>query len=120
METKGMDLSELNERVSSIVVEINKIKEHYHQKIKPYEEKIESLNEEYLDGLLRDSDGNVIKKGMKIFDAKGNTYIVLRRYQQHLFNYLGNAQLEVLKSGNKRSINISYRELVDYKISKTE
>lgn len=111
-----MELDVLNEQVDVIMEEVSEIKKRHNEELKPYGDKIEALNELFLDGKLFDINGTVVKKGMIIKDSNGSNYTVLRRYQQRLWRFLGNAQVEILKVGGKRSINISASELKEYKI----
>lgn len=111
-----MELDVLNEQVDVIMEEVSEIKKRHNDELKPYGDKIEALNELFLDGKLFDTNGTVVKKGMIIRDSKGYNYTVLRRYQQRLWRFLGNAQVEILKVGGKRSINISTSELKGYKV----
>lgn len=111
-----MELDVLNKRVEAIMEEVSEIKKRHNNELKPYDDKIEALNELFLDGKLFDINGTVVKNGMVISDSKGSNYKVLRRYQQRLWRFLGNAQIEVLKVGGEKSINISASELKEYKI----
>lgn len=111
-----MELDVLNEKVDVIMEEVSEIKKRHNDELKPYGDKIETLNELFLDGKLFDANGIVVQKGMIIRDSKGSNYTVLRRYQQRLWRFLGNAQVDILKDGGKRSINVSARELKEYKI----
>ena len=111
-----MEKKELNEKAHCIVVEIDKIKEVHTAELKPYRDKLDELNESFLDGKLLDKNGDVVKVGMLIQDSKNKEFKVLRRFQQCFFEFMGNAQVEVLKIGGKRSVNVHYRDLAEYTI----
>ena len=91
-----MELEILNQKVIEVIANIDTIKARHEIELKPYRDKIEALNEEFLNSKLIDMKGAIIRAGMIIKDDKGVEYKVLRRYQQKLFGFLGNAQLEVL------------------------
>lgn len=111
-----MELKELNERAASIMKEVSEIKERHNAELKPHYDDIESLNSLFCDSKLLDSNGNTVKAGMILRDKKGTYFTVLRRYQQCFCEFLGNVQVEILKTGGKRSINVHYSELTDYTI----
>lgn len=111
-----MELTELNKQAASIMKEVEEIKSRHNVELKPYYNKIESLNSLFCDSKLLDSNGNIVKEGMILRDKKGDNFTVLRRYQQCFCEFLGNVQVEILKTGGRRSINVHYRELADYTI----
>lgn len=109
-----MTIDELNREASEIYAEINELEKRFYTDKKPHEDKIEALNEQYLDERLKDVNGDTIKVGMVIVDKQNKHYSVTRRHQQCLFQFLGNAQVKALPNGKKKEISIGYRELADY------
>lgn len=111
-----MTIDELNSKASEIYGEINELEKRFYADKKPFKDKIEALNEQYLDERLKDSSGETIKVGMVIVNKQNKHYSVTRRYQQCLFQFLGNAQVGALPEGKKKEISLSYTELADYTI----
>lgn len=113
-----MTIDELNCKASEIYSEITKIEERFYADKKPFTDKIDALNEQYLDDMLKDSNGETIKVGMVIADPQNKQYNVTRRYQQCLFQFLGNAQVETIPDGKKKKVSLGYSELTNYTIVK--
>lgn len=86
-----ISLAPYNNKLQEIKDEIKNISE-------PFYDKIEKLEQEYLDKYLVDCNGRTIKEGDVIINNKiGIMYKVVRRFQQILFQYLGNPRVLVLK-----------------------
>lgn len=111
-----MTIDELNCEVSEIYADINELEKRFYADKEPFTDKIEALNEQYLDERLKDSSGETIKVGMVIVDKQNKHYSVTRRHQQYFFQFLGNAQVKALQNGKKKEISIGYRDLTDYTI----
>lgn len=113
--SKIADAEKLTEDVRLIHSKINQIEEEYKKKISPFKEEIERLEQSFLDKYLIDSTGKSIKKGMTI-EKDGKKYKVLNRYQQCIFQYLGNARVSALPEGKKRTVEIFPDDLCEYTI----
>lgn len=109
------DAEKLTEDVRSIHSKINQIEEEYKKKIAPFKKEIERLEQSFLDKYLIDSTGKPVKKGMTI-EKEGKKYKVLDRYQQCIFQYLGNVRVSALPEGKKRTVDISPDDLCEYTI----
>lgn len=65
---------------------------------KPYKEKIKEKEEDFLDRFLIDRNGKTVRPGDIIINNEtGDTYKVIKRFQQVLMRYLGNPRVVVLK-----------------------
>lgn len=65
---------------------------------KPYKEKITEKEEDFLDRFLIDRNGKTVRPGDIIINNEtGDTYKVIKRFQQVLMRYLGNPRVVVLK-----------------------
>lgn len=109
------DAEKLTEDVCLIRSEIKVFEDEHNKRIAPLKDEIEKLEQSFLDKYLIDSTGKPVKKGMTI-EKDGKKYYVLNRYQQCLFQYLGNARVSVLPEGKKRTVDISADELSEYTI----
>ena len=113
-----MDIDELNKKVQAIMSEVDKIKKAHEVELEPFHDKVKDLNELFLDGKLLDKNGETVKVGASLIDSKGRVFKVLYRYQQCVFNFLGNATVVVLQEGRKRKTEISYTSHLGYLIIK--
>lgn len=109
------DAEKLTGDVCLIRSEIKVFEDEHNKRIAPLKDEIEKLEQYFLDKYLIDSTGKPVKKGMAI-EKDGKKYYVLNRYQQCLFQYLGNARVSVLPEGKKRTVDISADELSEYTI----
>lgn len=109
------DAEKLTEDVRSIHSKINQFEEEYKKKIAPLKKEIERLEQSFLDKYLIDSTGKPVKKGMTI-EKEGKKYKVLDRYQQCIFQYLGNVRVSALPEGKKRTVDIFPNDLCEYTI----
>lgn len=109
------DAEKLTGDVYLIRSEIKVFEDEHNKRIAPLKDEIEKLEQSFLDKYLIDSTGKPVKKGMTI-EKDGKKYYVLNRYQQCLFQYLGNARVSVLPEGKKRTVDISPDELSEYTI----
>lgn len=109
------DAEKLTEDVRTIYSKIKVFEDEHKIKIAPLKDEIEKLEQSFLDKYLIDSAGKPVKKGMTI-DKEGKRYSVLDRYQQCIFQYLGNARVSALPEGKKRTVDIFPDELSEYTI----
>lgn len=106
---------QLTEDVQAIYSEIRVFEDAYKKQIAPLKQKIVQLEESFLNKWLVDSTGRPVCKGM-VIEKDGKRFKVLNRYQQCIFQYLGNARVSVLPEGKKRTIDIHSTELVEFTI----
>lgn len=112
-----MTIDELNNKSQEILSKISDIKRKHSDELKPYENDLKQLNEQFLDENLLDSTGQIVRVGMFIRHNKSmKEYEVLKRYQQCFVQYLNNPRVVVLKKDGKRTIEISGKELKEYTI----
>lgn len=109
------DAEQLTEDVQVIYSEIRVFEDAYKKQIAPLKQKIAQLEESFLNKWLVDSTGRPVCKGM-VIEKDGKRFKVLDRYQQCIFQYLGNARVSVLPEGKKRAIDIHSPELVEFTI----
>ena len=113
------DAENLTKQVQSIRSEMDEIQNEYNKKAAPYRKRIKQLEEEYLDKWLKDSNGNPVKIGMTI-QKDSKRYEVEDRYQQQLFQYLGNPRVIVINKARRCSIELSTADLKEYTIVENE
>lgn len=113
------DAENLTKQVQSIRSEMDEIQNEYNKKAAPYRKRIKQLEEEYLDKWLKDSNGNPVKIGMTI-QKDSKRYEVVDRYQQQLFQYLGNPRVIAINKVRGRSIELSTADLKEYTIVENE
>lgn len=113
------DAENLTKQVQSIRSEMDEIQNEYNKKAAPYRKRIKQLEEEYLDKWLKDSNGNPVKIGMTI-QKDSKRYEVKDRYQQQLFQYLGNPRVIVINKVRRCSIELSTADLKEYTIVENE
>ena len=113
------DAENLTKQVQSIRSEMDEIRNEYNKKAAPYRKRIKQLEEEYLDKWLKDSNGNPVKIGMTI-QKDSKRYEVEDRYQQQLFQYLGNPRVIVINKVRRCSIELSTADLKEYTIVENE
>lgn len=109
----------LTKQVQSIRSEMEVIQDEYNKKAAPYRQRIKQLEEDYLDKWLTDSNGNPVKIGMTI-QKDFKRYEVKDRYQQQLFQYLGNPRVIAINKVRGRSIELSTADLKEYTIVENE
>lgn len=109
MASKKEDAEKLSKEVEAVKKEMEIVLAPYNRKLQeikdkiknisdPFYDKVEKLEQEYLDKYLVDCNGKTIKEGDIIINNKiGIMYKVVRRFQQVLFQYLGNPRVLVLK-----------------------
>lgn len=110
-----LDAEQLTKEVQNVYSEIKVFEDAYKEQIAPLKQKIFQLEECFLDKWLVDSKGKPICKGMTI-EKEGKRFKVIDRYQQCVFEYLGNARISVLPEGKKKTIEIHSDELIEYSI----
>lgn len=110
-----LDAEQLTKEVQNVYSEIKVFEDAYKEQIAPLKQKIFQLEEFFLDKWLVDSKGKPICKGMTI-EKEGKRFKVIDRYQQCVFEYLGNARISVLPEGKKKTIEIHSDELIEYSI----
>lgn len=108
-----MTAKELTEKVQAIMEQIRPIKEEAIEKEKPFRAQIVELEQSFLDEYLKDKNGETVKCGMTLQNNEGHKFTVEKRYQQCLFEYLGNAQVSLLPVGKKREVSVGYRVLAE-------
>ena len=113
------DAENLTKQVQSIRSEMDEIQNEYNKKAAPYRKRIKQLEEEYLDKWLKDSNGNPVKIGMTI-QKDSKRYEVKDRYQQQLFQYLGNPRVIAINKVRGRRIELSTADLKEYTIVENE
>lgn len=113
------DAENLTKQVQSIRSEMDEIQNEYNRKAAPYRQRIKQLEEEYLDKWLKDSNGNPVKIGMTI-QKDSKRYKVVDRYQQQLFQYLGNPRVIAINKVRGRRIELSTADLKEYTIVENE
>lgn len=113
------DAENLTKQVQSIRSEMDEIQNEYNRKAAPYRQRIKQLEEEYLDKWLKDSNGNPVKIGMTI-QKDSKRYEVKDRYQQQLFQYLGNPRVIAINKVRGRRIELSTADLKEYTIVENE
>jgi hypothetical protein len=113
------DAENLTKQVQSIRSEMDEIQNEYNRKAAPYRQRIKQLEEEYLDKWLKDSNGNPVKIGMTI-QKDSKRYEVVDRYQQQLFQYLGNPRVIAINKVRGRRIELSTADLKEYTIVENE
>lgn len=109
------DANQLTNDVQAVYSEIKVFEDAYKKQVAPLKQKIAQLEESFLDKWLVDSTGRPVCKGMTI-EKEGKRFKVLNRYQQCIFQYLGNARVSTLPEGKKRTVDIHSSELVEYTI----
>lgn len=114
-EERLKDAEELTSKVAAIINEIKTIETRILVETDPLKHKIIELEDNFLDKYLKDSSGQTVRKGM-VIEKNGKKFKVLRRSQQRIFRYLGNAMVEVLPEGKKRKMEICHNELHEYTI----
>lgn len=137
MKNKKEDTEKLSKEVEAIKKEMEIVLAPYNSKLqeikdeiknisKPFYDKIEKLEQEYLDKYIVDCNGRPIKEGDVIINNKiGIMYGVVRRFQQVLFQYLGNPRILVLKYYNgkkvgKKEWSLFPEDLKEYKVKDEE
>lgn len=116
-----MTIDELNNKSQEILSEISDIRKRHSDELKPYNDNLIQLNEQFLDENLLDCEGQIVRVGMYIcHNQSRKEYEVLKRYQQCFVQYLDNPRVVVLKKDGKRTIEISRKELKEYMIIKQE
>ena len=113
------DAENLTKQVQSIRSEMDEIQNEYNRKAAPYRQRIKQLEEEYLDKWLKDSNGNPVKIGMTI-QKDSKRYEVVDRYQQQLFQYLGNPRVIAINKVRGCRIELSTADLKEYTIVENE
>lgn len=114
---KTMTIDELNNKSQEILSVITDIKRRHSDELKPYNDNLLQLNEQFLDENLLDCAGQIVRVGMYIrHNQNMKEYEVLKRYQQCFMQYLNNPRVVVLKKDGKRTIEISGKELKEYTI----
>ena len=113
------DAENLTKQVQSIRSEMDEIQNEYNRKAAPYRQRIKQLEEEYLDKWLKDSNGNPVKIGMTI-QKDSKRYEVVDRYQQQIFQYLGNPRVIAINKVRGRRIELSTADLKEYTIVENE
>ena len=113
------DAENLTKQVQSIRSEMDEIQNEYNRKAAPYRQRIKQLEEEYLDKWLKDSNGNPVKIGMTI-QKESKKYEVKDRYQQQLFQYLGNPRVIAINKVRGRRIELATADLKEYTIVENE
>ena len=113
------DAENLTKQVQSIRSEMDEIQNEYNRKAAPYRQRIKQLEEEYLDKWLKDSNGNPVKIGMTI-QKDSKIYEVVDRYQQQLFQYLGNPRVIAINKVRGGRIELSTADLKEYTIVENE
>ncbi len=113
------DAEQLTEDVQAIYSEIRVFEDAYKKQVAPLKQKIAQLEESFLNKWLVDSTGRPVCKGM-VIEKDGKRFQVLNRYQQCIFQYLGNARVSVLPEGKKRTIDIFPFELAEFTIVELE
>lgn len=113
MESKSEGAKRLEEDVLSIKQEMETELAPYRMKLleihnemnrisQPYEKRIKQKEQEYLDKFLVDCNGNIIHTGdVLINNVTSDSFKVVNRFQQKLFNYLGNPRVVVVKLNKK-------------------
>ena len=109
------DAEQLTKDVQAIYSDIRVFEDAYKKEITPLKQKIAQLEEDFLNRWLVDSTGRPVCKGMTI-EKDGKRFKVLDRYQQCIFQYLGNARVSTLPEGKKRTVDIHSSELTEYTI----
>ena len=109
------DAERLTKEVQAIYSDIMVFENAYKKQITPLKQKIAQLEESFLNKWLVDSTGRPVCKGM-VIEKNGKRFKVLNRYQQCIFQYLGNTRVSVLPEGKKRAIDIFPSELVEFTI----
>lgn len=116
MTSRKEDAEKLSKEVEAVKKEMEKVLAPYQRKLEeinaeiknisiPFYDKVKILEQEFLDKYLIDSNGRTIKKGDIIVNNKiGVTYKVVDRFQQVLFQYLGNPRVLVLKYCNGKIV----------------
>jgi len=112
-----MTIDELNDNVQVILAEMTIIKEKHKAELAPFNDKIDSLNESFLDENLLDKNGETVSVGMTIMKNKIE-YKVIRRYQQCLFHFLGNCRVVCTTEGKKKYVDIYSHHLNEFEIIK--
>lgn len=136
MESKSEGAKRLEEDVLSIKQEMETELAPYRMKLleihnemnrisQPYEKRIKQKEQEYLDKFLVDCNGNIIHTGdVLINNVTSDSFKVVNRFQQKLFNYLGNPRVVVVKlnkkgEAGKKEFSIFPNELqTDYTLKK--
>lgn len=113
------DAEQLTKDVQAVYSDIRVFEAAYKKQVAPLKQKIAQLEESFLNKWLVDSTGRPVCKGMTI-EKDGKRFKVLDRYQQCIFQYLGNARVSVLPEGKKRAIDIHSSELVEFTIAELE
>ena len=115
------ELELLKEAMIEPTKQIHAIRQKYTQRIaqetKEHEDKRTQLENDFLDKLLKDSNGEAIQIGMTI-SKDGKEYFVKSRYQQWFLEPLGNARLETIPVGKKRPVDIFHYDCHEYTIVK--
>ena len=113
MESKSEGAKRLEEDVLSIKQEMETELAPYRMKLleihnemnrisQPYEKRIKQKEQEYLDKFLVDCNGNIIHTGdVLINNVTSDSFKVVNRFQQKLFNYIGNPRVVVVKLNKK-------------------
>lgn len=131
MESKSEGAKRLEEDVLSIKQEMETELAPYRMKLleihnemnrisQPYEKRIKQKEQEYLDKFLVDCNGNIIHTGdVLINNVTSDSFKVVNRFQQKLFNYLGNPRVVVVKlnkkgEAGKKEFSIFPNELQTY------
>lgn len=114
-EERFKDAEELTNKVAAIISKIKTIEARINVETAPLRQEIKELEDDFLDKYLKDSSGQPVCEGM-VIEKDGKKFKVLGRHQQWLFKYLGNARVNVLPEGKKRTIEIWHNELQEYTI----
>lgn len=114
-EERLKDAEELTNKVAAIIDKIKSIEARINVETAPLRQEIKELEDNFLDKYLKDSSGQPVRKGM-VIEKDGKKFKILNRYQQCIFKYLGNARVNVLPEGKKRTIEIWHNELLEYTI----
>jgi len=110
-----MQVSKLNSEVQAILAEASIIKEKHKAELAPFDNRIDELNEQFMDSQLLDKNGATVKKGMTI-KCNGIEYLVIRRFQQSLFQFLGNPRVVCTTEKKKKPVEFHPHHLVEFEI----
>lgn len=110
-----MTVDQLNAECQLILSEMSIIKEKHKSELAPFDKKIDALNEKFMDEKLVDKNGDTISVGMTI-KINNIEYKVIRRFQQCLFQFLGNCRVVCTTENKKKPIELWAHHLTESEI----
>jgi len=110
-----MTIEKLNEDVQKVLDEMSIIEERHSKELSPFDKKISDLNETFMDSKLVDKNGNTISVGMTI-SHNNIEYKVIRRFQQCLFQFLGNPRVVCTTEKKKKPVEYWAHHLIEFEI----